>query len=63
MRIAIVLYFVAVLTIAGCGLFAARDAKCSWCIATFCGSSAECPGGCVCAIPWGQATGHCTGTR
>lgn len=44
-------------------VFVARDAKCSWCVANFCGSSAECPGGCVCAIPMGEATGHCSGTR
>lgn len=33
------------------------------CVATFCGYSSECPGDCVCAIPMGDATGYCTGTR
>jgi len=28
----------------------------------FCGHSSECPGGCVCAIAPGRATGHCTPT-
>jgi len=40
-----------------------KDAHCEWCIATFCGTSAECPGRCVCAIPQGSATGHCMGIR
>ncbi len=63
MRIAIVLYTITILAIAGYGLFAATDANCDWCVSTFCGSSAECPGTCVCAIPQGRATGYCTGTR
>ena len=44
-------------------LIAAPPAHCEWCIATFCGTSAECPGQCVCAIPQGGATGHCMGIR
>ncbi len=44
------------------GLGAPR-AECDHCLPTFCGYSAECPGDCVCAIPWGEATGTCMGTR
>ncbi len=38
-------------------------AYCAGCIPTFCGTSSECPGACVCAIPMGKATGSCMGTR
>lgn len=65
MRKQIVGVFVALATIGVLvGAFiAARPAQCDWCVATFCGSSAECPGDCVCAIPWGEVTGECSGTR
>ena len=43
----------------GAALFVALTAECSWCLATFCGNDAECPSGCGCFIPWGEATGHC----
>lgn len=36
---------------------------CADCVATFCGNSADCHGGCACVIPMGQATGYCAGTR
>lgn len=40
------------------------EARCQiGCLPTFCGTSGQCPGDCVCAIPFGEATGHCTGTR
>lgn len=45
------------------GWLSVRTARCSDCIPTFCGTSSECPGRCVCAIPMGQATGYCAGTR
>jgi hypothetical protein len=41
-----------------------KPAECQGgCLPTFCGSSAECPGPCICAIPMGKATGSCMGTR
>lgn len=33
------------------------------CTRTFCGTSAECVGGCVCVVPIGRATGYCLPTR
>lgn len=39
-------------------------ARCDqWCVPTYCSNSAQCHGGCVCAIPDGRTTGYCTGTR
>ena len=40
-----------------------RPVECQSCIATFCGSTAECNRGCFCAIEMGDATGHCVGSR
>jgi len=62
MRLNIVLLALVILTLTFVVL-TARSASCNWCVATFCGSSSECPGNCVCAIPWGSATGHCTGSQ
>lgn len=45
------------------GWIAPDMAHCYDCVATFCGSSAECLDGCFCAIPMGEATGYCVGTR
>lgn len=45
------------------GLFFPAPADCEWCVRTFCGTSNECPSNCVCAIPMGEATGYCSGTR
>ena len=45
------------------GLFLGQPAKCQHCVPTFCGTTAECPGDCVCAIPNDRATGTCMGTR
>ena len=39
------------------------SARCTACIPTFCGHSAECPGACACAIPMGEATGTCVEIR
>lgn len=44
-------------------LVVANPGHCDWCVATFCGSSADCPGDCVCAIPWGEVTGSCSGSN
>lgn len=57
LEILIVVVFVAL------GAVVARNAECQSCIATFCGSTAECNDGCVCAVQMGDATGHCVGTR
>ena len=49
---------------AGSVLAPAEPAWCvEGCLPTFCGYSSECPGGCVCAIPLGRATGYCARTR
>jgi hypothetical protein len=55
-----ILFIVAVLMMPAA--LAPSTAWCEWCVPTFCGTSAECPGNCVCAIPWGQVTGECVGT-
>ena len=39
----------------------APPAKCNWCLSTFCANSADCPRGCHCSIPFGAATGECSG--
>jgi hypothetical protein len=52
----------AALLLVAFGLGAPR-AECDGCLPTFCGHSAECSGDCVCAIPMGEATGTCMGTR
>jgi len=39
----------------------AKPAACNWCVPTICGTDAECLDGCHCAIPWGKATGECSG--
>ena len=54
-----------ILALAFAGVLALRSepAVCSTCLPTFCGASSECPPGCFCAIPLGEATGHCSGTR
>lgn len=44
-------------------ILTAPPARCSNCIPTFCGTTADCLTGCVCAIPIGEATGFCMGTR
>ena len=44
-------------------LATAPPAHCNWCVATFCGSSSQCPSGCFCAIPFGDIVGTCSGTN
>ena len=51
-----------VVTALGVMLYA-ENAECDWCVSTFCSNSAQCPGDCVCAIPWGKVNGSCSGTR